>query len=169
MTFEEKVREAAVEIFNIIGVDATTKYMRSGGGEAVAGMVTSRSGVLSRSLLNGAGSINEVVMTGDGAILRKGTTVPYAALHELGGIRAVTTNMRRFFLFKFFQTGDPKWKAMSRASQLFYPARPFLTPAVYNNVPQIKDILERKIGEFLKFTITRIITGQQRAEPITLG
>ena len=166
--FQKRLVEAGTEILNKIGVDSQMKYMKNGG--EVGSRLSIRTGRLVRSILGQGGEqIRDVTIGDNQAMFSIGTKVPYAALHELGGIRTVTQAMRRFFWYKYKSTGDRKWKVMSGKSSLYFPKREYLRPAVYDNVNFIKQVLENKVGEYLKFTITRIITGQAKAGNLQQG
>lgn len=166
--FQKRLQEAGIEILNKIGVDSQMKYMKNGG--AVGSKLSIRSGRLVRSVLGQGGEqIREITVNENNALFSIGTKVPYAALHELGGVRTVTQAMRRFFWWKYKSTGDVKWRNMTRANSLMFPKREYLRPAVYDNVQFIKQLLETKVGEYLKFTITRIITGQAKAGNLQQG
>lgn len=166
--FQKKLQEAGIEILNKIGVDSQMKYMKNGG--TVGSKLSIRSGRLVRSVLGQGGEqIRDVIVNENNALFSIGTKVPYAAIHELGGVRTVTQAMRRFFWYKYKSTGDKMWKVMSHKGSLIFPKREYLRPAVYDNVQFIKQLLEKKVGEYLKFTITRIITGQAKAGNLQQG
>lgn len=165
---KRKLNEAGVEILNKIGVDSQMKYMKNGG--QVGSTLSIRSGRLVRSVLGQGGEqIREITVGDNEAIFSIGSKVPYAALHELGGVRTVTQAMRRFFRYMAWKTKEPKWSAMVRSDSLMFPKREYLRPAVYDNVNFIRQVLDKKVGEYLKFTITRIITGHQKAGNLTQG
>lgn len=173
--FQKKLQEAGTEILNKIGVDSQMKYMKNGG--MVGSKISIRDGWLVRAVLGeGIGKIRDVIVGDNEAVFSIGVRMSDdykhlggARLHELGGVRIVTQAMRRFFWWKYKSTGDVKWKNMTRASSLMYPKREYLRPAVYDNVQFIKQLLEKKVGEYLKFTITRIITGQTKAGNLQTG
>jgi len=161
LEFQKKLQEAGTEILNKIGVDSQMKYMKNGG--EVGSRLTIRTGRLVRSVLGQGGEqIREITVGDNQAVFSIGTKVPYAALHELGGVRTVTQAMRRFFWYKWKSTGDKKWKVMSGKSSLYFPQREYLRPAVYDNVNFIKEVLQRKVGGYLGFTIRQIITGEKK-------
>lgn len=174
--FQKRLVEAGTEILNKIGVDSQMKYMKNGG--IVGSRLSIRTGDLVRAVLGvGKGKIRDVIVGENEAVFSigvdvdvdKGTGIPYARLHELGGVMTVNQAMRRFFWYKYKSTGDRKWKVMSGKSSLYFPKREYLRPAVYDNVNFIKQVLENKVGEYLKFTITRIITGQAKAGNLQQG
>ena len=166
--FKKKIEEAGIEILNKIGVDSQMKHMQNGG--TVGSRISIRSGRLVRSVLGQGGEQIRYIVVGDNeAVFSIGSKVPYAALHELGGVRTVTQAMRRFFWWKYKSTGDVKWKNMTRGSSLMFPKREYLRPAVYDNINFIRQLLEKKIGEYLRFTITRMITGQTKAGNLQQG
>ena len=174
MTEDNNIQAMADEVLSLIGVTAQTGYMSRGSGEPIPNMITIRSGRLARSVL-GVGAreregIAEVREEGDNIIMTKGTTVPYAALHELGGIRPVTPNMRKFFWAKFYESSardgednmsaeTAKWFALTRATQLVYPPRPYLEPAIMEIKHDITNIIRKHIKEFLNVRIVQIVGG----------
>ena len=163
--FQKRLVEAGTEILNKIGVDSQMKYMKNGG--EVGSRLSIRTGRLVRSILGQGGEqIRDVTIGDNQAMFSIGTKVPYAAIHELGGVRTVTQAMRRFFWWKYKSTGDVKWKNMSRANSLTFYQRPYLKPAVADNIQFIKQVLEKKVGEYLKFTVERIVTGEKKAADI---
>lgn len=84
-----------------------------------------------------------------------GTDVPYARIHEMGGVNIVpvTPKSRKFFWAKFRETGIEKWRGMAltkRASfEIKIKKRPFLAPAVQDNLRDLKNNLNRILGESL--------------------
>jgi len=79
-------------------------------------------------------SIRKVSGRGSRVVGWIGSKVPYAGLHEFGGTvtTKVTPKAKSFFWYAYYQTGNPKFKAMALSSGSFtrtIPARPFLTPA----------------------------------------
>lgn len=54
----------------------------------------------------------------------------YAAVHEFGGTFEITPRQRRFFWYKWYETGNTMWKALALSATYTIPARPYLRPAV---------------------------------------
>lgn len=166
MTFQDSLAQAGYEILEKIGSKSVGNF-NFGSGYPIEGRVTDRTGRLLTSLLGGQEGIREVTFSGDSAVLEIGSKVPYAALQELGGTRAVTPNMRRFFWAKYFEAriiGDPlitMWSALRFANVITYPARPFLRPAI--DEVDIPAILDKYVIKYLKFTIEEAITGTPQA------
>lgn len=159
---KKRLLDAGIEIMNKIGVDSQMKYMQNGG--MVGSKISIRSGRLVRSVLGQGGEQIRNIIIGDSeAVFSIGSKVPYSALHELGGVRTVTQAMRKFFWYKWKSTGNPKWRYMTKSNSLMFPKREYLRPAVYDNVIWIKQLLEKKVGEYLKLGITKIVTGDKKA------
>lgn len=183
---QQKLTEAGQEILDKIGVQSQMKYFKMGG--EVSSILSIRTGDLVRAVLGKSeAKIRDIAVGEDQAVFSIGVKrgnkpmgVPYAALHELGGVRTVTPKMRKFFWGKFFETsvGDKayhrgtesaKWWGLAHAKQLVFPARPFLQPAITDSMPAIKEILQKKVGEYLSLTVTKIVTGAQKAYPLRTG
>ncbi len=59
--------------------------------------------------------------------------VIYGAIHEYGGTFTITDLQRRFFWFKFAQTGEGMWRALALSETYTMPAKPYLRPAIDEN------------------------------------
>jgi HK97 gp10 family phage protein len=92
-----------------------------------------------------ARSINaEIIPTFDRTILVGiGTNIIYARIHELGG----TIKAKKGQYLKFFIKGK-----FIQVKQVTIPARPYLTPAIEDNVTEIEKI----IGEELRRQISKM-------------
>ncbi len=66
--------------------------------------------------------------------------LPYAAIHEHGGSIVITSQMRSFFWAMWFETGEEKWKfmAITPKNRLIIEARPYLEPAMDDELPEIQ-------------------------------
>ena len=101
-------------------------------------------------------SIREVSVSGGRIQAAIGTTVPYAAAHELGSKHSVqiTDKSRRFFWAMWFNTGDEMWMRMAltkkNAFNVTIPARPFLGPAARDSVSDIDAMLKVAVEESFK-------------------
>jgi len=92
-----------------------------------------RSGRLRNSITH------QVKIEGDNVIGRIGTNVVYGRIHELGGeIRPKTARALRF------QIPGVGWRM---AQKVTIPKRPYLRPAIEENVSDITRILARRIEE----------------------
>lgn len=116
------------------------------GGSAAFDMATSRNTgtrlrIASRRLYDSflqrsAENIFSLEQRGDTLVLRYGTTVPYARIHEEGGVirQQRTKQQQRFFWAMYARTNDPRWKAMALKKDgvltIRIPARPYFAPAV---------------------------------------
>jgi len=168
MNFEQSLELAGLEILNRIGRKAK---FRTGGGLPVPGIVTSRSGALRASIEGGVNSIRKVTKHPNMMIFSIGSRVPYAALLEKGGVRVVSSAMRRFFWAKYFSSepGDPlhrMWSALRFKNIIKYLPRPYLKPAVDEVASEIPEILRRYTNAALKFEIIESITGDIKAVPL---
>lgn len=147
----------------VIASFATTKYMRGGGGFVGRGTVNPNTqtgpgslrrqrGTLARSLTGArtaptASSVRsapegifDLSPTRTGAKLRYGSRVDWAATHEFGDRRAVTTRQRAFFWARHHETNDDLWKKMALSDELRYPERPYLEPALEDALDQVVEI-----------------------------
>lgn len=79
-----------------------------------------------------------------------GSNMVYAAIHNFGGQVAVTAKSRRFFWWKFFQTGDAFWRnlALTKKSHLQIPQRQFLGLSAENE-DDLVGIVEDFMGALL--------------------
>jgi len=59
-----------------------------------------------------------------------GVFAPHGAVHEFGGTFEVTDKQRAFFWHMFRKEGDEKWKALALSKTYTIPARPYLMPAI---------------------------------------
>lgn len=172
----------------IVGMAAAMKFMqqtrRGGRGNlplaskapVLSDRLSWRTGNLARSLTrpdhpNAIGPMVRVAGTGvyEGTF---GTSVPYAAIHELGGIIPsrvvrITEPMRRFFWAKFYQTHDERWKWAAlkrRPPTVTIPAvqmrpRPFLGPATRDEQTKgaIIALLEKRIPQTVLVSMSRAL------------
>jgi len=173
MTFQEALREAGAEILDKIAMRSLSNYFVQGSvnSKAIEGKVTSRTGRLALAV-NEIGANPDIKFTSNGAAFTAAIDrgkVPYATLIHEGGVRAVTQKMRRFFWAKWYETKDPMWGALRYKSSITYRPRPFLGNAVYSLVNEIPEILRKHSLEYLRFEITRIITGAQKAANLKTG
>ncbi len=87
--------------------------------------------------------------------------VPYAALHEFGGVVhvPVTVRMRRFFWAKFFETRDEKWKWMALSTKTEFviqiDARPFAGPGLDAAAPSITLQAEKMLFGLIDSVLTK--------------
>jgi hypothetical protein len=156
-------------ILDYIG-ERTQNYMRFGGEAPIPDMVTNRTGRLFKSLMgiDSSEAIRKVESFADSMILTIGTQVPYAALLEKGGVRAVTDKMRRFFWAKYFETRgeNPMWSALRFKSSIVYPPRPYLRPAVEESVPKAKEMVYEMIKREVQISFQESIKGEMKAKPL---
>lgn len=145
-----------------IGARAVGTYMKEGFGQQRArvhrGPLRRQSGRLARSLTtrgriaNTGGAsegINRISAAQGRARLVKGSKVPYARIHERGGMVKITRRMRGFFWFKYDQTNDPKWKAMAltQQSHIIIPKRAYLEPALQDEISNVAKFLANKFAD----------------------
>lgn len=169
MTFEESMYEAGREILDLIGEASADSFLQ-GDGDPVKGRVTSRTGGLMNSILGGTDSIRKIEVGESNAVFTIGSTKPYAALMEKGGVRVVTEKMRKFFWHKYFtETGASKgmWARLRFKNVIRYEPRPYLMPAAEEVVKtELPKILSKYVYRFLKYSIEEVITGTPRAVPL---
>lgn len=91
------------------------------------------------------------VIIGNKVAMTVGTQVKYAPIHEFGGTTQpkVTKKARRFFWYKFSETGDAKWRAMALTKKMNFviriKKRPFLMPSFQDNIPSLKQDLSLSV------------------------
>jgi len=145
-----------------VGGTARSKYMRSGGTGDIGpntqtgpGSLRRQTSRLERSLSdkpfdrNAPEGVFDLTPTQDGAKLTYGSEVPYAATHEYGDRRSVTSKQRRFFWAKYSETDKDKWKAMALSETLDYPKRPYLEPALDDTMDDVKEMAEEEVFKVL--------------------
>lgn len=148
-----------------IGARSVQDYMIDGGKDGVdqptnASKLTIRSQRLSRAVLGGAGSQKKVKVNQKTLKLIFIILVPYAAIHEFGGVInvPVTAQMRGFFWAMWYDTGEEKWKFMALTKKTVFkikmPQRQYLEPAAKAEMPAIQaktaELVFAFIDEILK-------------------
>jgi phage gpG-like protein len=175
----EHLVKGMYEILNVIGNVAATEYMiMTGTGRRSRlprpdvpvhpSKLTWRTGRLARSLVRGTDSdaIEEVKVEGTRIIGRKGTRVPYAAIHEYGGTiqhpggtaYIVTRRGARFISNAEAETTRRQVRR-TRPHPITIPARPYLRPAVQSAT--VQDAMARIVREHVRDWLreTRFIGG----------
>lgn len=153
----KEFKDAAERILELIG-RKSSDYFNGG----------SNLNIVSRNLLNSLDNKNDKYaiheyIIGETLKITKGTKIPYAALHELGGIREVTEGMRRFYLHKYLATKEKKWLIFRTKKTVTYPKREFLYPAIMSLKNEISEIL-RKAGIDYVQNWVREILGEAKAK-----
>ena len=69
----------------------------------------------------------------------------YAAVHEYGGTFTVTERQRGFFWAKWYQSGDPMWKALALSATYTIPPRPYLRPAIDSKQREAIEVAARDL------------------------
>lgn len=166
----ESFLKAADEIFDKIGLTSAKNYFIQGGDRPVPLKITSRSGSLLQAVLGGVGGIRTVDFGAGEVVMTYGIGHPqnkYAVLLHEGGVRQVTSQMRRFFWAKWHSTRktvgegtleNQMWGRLRFANQLIYEPRPFLQNAINDILAEIPEILKKHVGEALQFEIKKMIT-----------
>lgn len=167
------LREALIDSMRHVGLVATSKYMVqtrakfSKGGVKITGrkkgkklnIMTSR---LMRSLIGaasfaqgGAGAretIKKIVFKQRKAVGQYGTKVPYAAIHEFGGVTRPHVIVPRRKKFLVFRGRDDKLvfarKVNHPGSRI--PARPYLGPALLDSKQQIVEFVRMRMNQYLR-------------------
>lgn len=73
--------------------------------------------------------------------------VPYGAAHEFGVTVEITDRQRAFFWAKFAETGEDMWKALALSDTYTIPARPYLRPAIDNNMVPAARVAAKSLGK----------------------
>lgn len=164
--FEEVLEEIAREGGVLIGERTVNRFMRDTGpvegGNPVSGRGTLRqqTGRLARSYLQQRGRISDTGGAGEsivdievddtGALLRKGSKVPYAAVHEFGytGVQEVSAHTRTIteaFGRKLDSPTTVQVPAHRRPMKI--PARPSLQPGLNAAAPDVAEMSREKLFE----------------------
>lgn len=122
-----------------------------------------RSDRLRKSFVQGyRDNYSNVVITDNKLVITRGSKVPYARIHELGGQIEITSRMRKFFWWQYFinRKKNPllayAWKVMALFKEVIkMPQRPYLSPALSNIQKLITERLTNKIGSYFKLEITK--------------
>ena len=164
-SLEKRVLRPALDYATvIIGGLATTKFMREGKDEIGKRNTTTKlrriTGRLSRSLTGAHEirvgfqdeAISEITVTDGKAILRKGSKVPYASMHETGMTMQVRAHSRQVTAKVQRDAETPVTRIVQVAahSRTVNP-RPYLGPATREAEPRI---LERMKGLLKKWAST---------------
>ena len=126
-----------------VGLRATSAHMDTVGRLGIITGALSR-GVMADNKNKEGGIVIDIDGSGIGE-MTKYVSLPYARVHEYGGVIPITQRMRGFFWHKFYQTADEKWKfmALSRAGSFTIKARPYLRPALADEAQNIvQDVRE---------------------------
>jgi len=82
--------------------------------------------------------------------------VPYARIHELGGVAlpTVTAKSKKFFWFKFFESGETSvfWRRMAlqkvgKVMVVKIPRRSYLRPAIEKNIPLLRKTIKKEMNK----------------------
>ena len=126
-----------------IGARSIQDYMERGPKERPYpsdGHLIMQSQDLARAVKGGPGSRKKVKVVD--AITKFIFTIllPYAGIHENGGSITITSQMRAFFWAMWFETQELKWKymALTKKNKLTIKARPYLEPAMLEELPEIQ-------------------------------
>jgi hypothetical protein len=169
----ESFLKAADEIFDKIGLTSAKNYFVQGGDRPIPLKITSRSGSLLQAVLGGVGAIRTVDFGAGEVVMTYGIGHPqskYAVLLHEGGVRQVTSQMRRFFWAKWHSTRkstgegsveNEMWSRLRFANRLIYEPRPFIENAINDIMSEIPEILKNHVGEGLRIEIKKIITEAQ--------
>jgi len=150
-SLEKRVLRPVLEYANVlIGGLATTKFMREGkeelGKPNKTDTLRRMTGRLARSLTGAREvrvgfqdeALSEIKLTDGKAVLRKGTKVPYAALHEQGATMQIKAHTRKVAARKQRDAEKPVVRLVQvSAHSRTVKARPFLGPATRQAYPQV--------------------------------
>lgn len=135
--------------FDLIGQRSQASYWRLRGGAPIKNKLTARSTRLIRSLSPQGGArpggvgiseqIRSIQEFGKRIVGRFGSKVPYAAIHEFGGV--IRPKTKKYLRFRTF---DGKWHTVKK---VVMPARAFLNPAAKDE--------EQRIGNLVAETFSR--------------
>jgi len=129
--------------FDMIGQRSQADYWRLRGGAPISNKLTARTTRLIRSLSSQGGArpagigsseqIREISEFGNRFVGRFGSKVPWAAIHEFGGVIRAKNKM-----YLRFRTFDGSWHTIKKVNM---PARPYLAPAARDEEPRIANMI----------------------------
>ena len=73
----------------------------------------------------------------------------YAAVHEYGGTFVITDRQRGFFWAMWYATGNDMWKALALSYDYTIPARPYLRPALDQEIENAVEVASEHIYDIL--------------------
>lgn len=165
--FEDLLETILQEGGRLIGERTVNRFMRDTGpvdGKnplGGRGSLRIQTGRLQRSYLQTRGRLNNTGGAGEsiveietsevGGVLRKGSKVPYAAVHELGftGVQQVEAHTRRITQ-AFGESIEPQTVQVSaHRRSMSIPARPHLQPGLNAAAPDVVEFSRRKLFEMV--------------------
>jgi phage gpG-like protein len=131
---------------------AVGTYMRDAKGEGRrdpqdSGPLRIVTGTLARSLSGSAreDAINKLEILAPGVIrFTKGSRVPYARIHELGGTGSVDV------IAHTRTRGETTYTVRAHSRRVNIPARPYLAPAVEDELPKIRELAVDELRKALR-------------------
>lgn len=162
----EQVKKRARAVFSIVGRQAVSGHMVNSSLNS-SGRSSTRStrntgtklriqtGRLSRSLTDGRGrdSVRKVAIAGTLVSLTLGTRVPYAAIHEEGGLVRVRPHTR--VITQAFGRPIKPTQVKVRGYGYVMPARPYLGPGTRDSVPKIMQQFRLGTRDAMKVAVSR--------------
>ncbi len=120
-----------------------------------------KSGKLARAIQDG--STDDGIMEDDVIVYERTIKVPYAWMIEEGGSVPVTPRMKSFFLWKYSQTKEKKWKYMAFAGTLRHPALDYIKDSILGmTVDKIEPAISRHLeAELNKIPNLEVIIGNK--------
>lgn len=153
--------KSSKDIMNVWAVTIVSR-MKTGQGYPSTKPIAIAKGRLARAIQGVSDSSDDGIVDDSAIVYERTIRVPYADISERGGEVPVSTRMKAFFLWKYSQTKEKKWKYMAFAKTLKH--KPFeyvldsfrdmsvskITPAIMRHVEsEVKKIqgLEVIIGK----------------------
>jgi len=165
--FEELLEKILQRGGRLIGERAVNRFMRDTGPTnepnrlGGRGSLRQQTGRLARSYLQTRGRIGDTDGSGEsivdietsetGAVLRKGSEVPYAAVHEFGytGVQQVEAHTRRI-TEAFGEPIEPQTVQVSAHRRpMSMPERPHLRPGLNAAAPDVVEYSRKKLFELV--------------------
>jgi len=165
-SMEYSLRAAGEEILANVGRIATSGYILGGHGRALPSSLTKRSGKLSQALNDE--QYRSITFTDNQAHFRMdlGADLSHKyGIHENGGLKPITENMRKYFWARYFNDDGQYPKAMwanlamnKTKSDLVYPRRSFMQPAFRREMEEAGQIIKNRVDIFLSVELRRIVS-----------
>ncbi len=112
-----------------------------------------QSGRLVRAIQGGSESSDDGIVDDSTIVYERTIRVPYAWMIEEGGNVAVTSRMKSFFLWKYSQTKEKKWKYMAFAGALKHPPLDYIKDSIMG---MTVDKIEPAISRHLEIELNKI-------------
>lgn len=97
---------------------------------------------------NGLSNMNNYtyVLIGGVLVIQSNSNIPYAAIQNYGGFIPVTKKMRKYFWWRYIETGDSKWMYMAISKKTRFE----IVGKDYANEREIELLILSNLGKYIK-------------------